>query len=147
MKKLALGIAALVLVSAQAQGPDNQKDVVKRTVKITGKVVGFEMGDYTYVQIRNTKGDEASYFVGGKPGLDWFLAAHANKTATFTVQFVSSVIPEAGGRIDIERVSDAKVGKVTFASWMKAERKKMTMEQMEKKYWPMIEKLLPKEGQ
>ncbi len=147
MKKLVFACASLVLLSAHAQKPDSQKDVIKKTAKFTGKVFAFEMGDYTHVQIRNMKGAEFSYFIGSQPGLDLFLAVNANKEGTFTVQFVNSYIHEAGGRIDIERISDAQFGKQTYKAWYKAERKKMTHDQIQDKYWPMLEKLLPKEGQ
>lgn len=141
MKTLFASLLLLVVVTAPTQTSDNKKDIVKKTATFTGKVTGFEIGDYVHVKIRNTKGADLSYFVGGGFGLDYFMAAHANKTGTFTVQFVSSYIPEAGGREDIERISNAQFGKVTFRTWMRDQRKKMTNKQISDKYEPLIQKL------
>ncbi len=140
MRPLCCTLAVFSLLAAQAvAGPQNKKDVIKSTHTVRGKVVGFEIGDYQHVMIETSKGEQ-SYFIGPL-GLDYFLAAFAKKAGTFTIQVVDTYIPEAGGRETIERVSNAKIGSTSFAPWWKAQRKRASIEKLDKEFQPKIAKL------
>lgn len=130
-------LASTVQTKPQAKQP---KDVILSTQKVTGKFVGFETGDYVHALIAPKKGEEMSVFIHGY-GLDYFLAVNANKTGVFTIQTVKSYVEEAGGVIELDRVTSATFGKTTFASWWKATRKSMTPAQIDKKYQPLVQKL------
>lgn len=128
-------------VSAQGSSLKKQpKDVVLSTRSVTGKLTGFETGDYVHAIIVPKKGEEVSAYLHGY-GLEYFLAVYANKPGVFTVQTVKSYIEEAGGVIEIDRITSAKFGKVTFASWWKATRKAMTADQIDKKCQQLVRKL------
>lgn len=123
----------------------DKTEKVKATKTITGKFVGFESGDYLHAVIKDSKGEEVDFFIGGL-GLDFFLATHANKTGTFTYQEVEVYMEEAGGRITIARLSKAKVGMETASGWWAAQRKKMSVDAINKKYQPAVDKLVRKGG-
>lgn len=123
----------------------DKSEKVKSTKTITGKFVAFESGDYLHAVIKDSKGEEVSFFIGGV-GMDFFLATHAKKTGTFTYQEVEVYMEEAGGRITIARLSKAKVGKETDASWWAAQRKKLSLDAINKKYQPAVDKLIRKGG-
>lgn len=126
-------------VFAQQKKADNRKDIIKATRWLSGTVIGFETGDYVHAIIKDSKGQERSFFIGGA-GTDFFLAVHKGKKLVINYQVVSSYIPEAGGREEIERISSAKYGKLESGAWWKAQRKKHTFEELDKKYSPLIYK-------
>lgn len=131
-------VAAAHLVASPVQ--DNKKDKVLSTRTVAGKVVGFEVGDYVHVVVKNAKGQEESYYVGQFP-THYFLAAHANKALNLTVKKVSSFFEEAGERMEVERIDGATYGKLTVAAWWKAERKKASEKALIDKYEKVITKL------
>lgn len=141
MKSLAIGIAALsVVASGAAPCQQNKKDIVKSTHSFKGSLVGFETGDYVHAIIKDAKGHERTFFIGGA-GLDYYMAVNAKKPGTFTYQVVDSYIEEAGGRMVIERLTKAKIGKVDSKAWWKAQMKGSSWEKLSKKYEPLVSKL------
>lgn len=134
-------VAASLTVAAQNKpGPDK----VKRTYTVRGTFVGFEVGDYVHAIIKTSKG-ERTFFIGGA-GLDYYLAEKGKKSGTFTVQVVDSYIEEAGGRMEIDRISAARIGKQSSAAWWSATRRKMSLDAISKKYEPMVQKLVRNGG-
>lgn len=129
---IALGTAAPAQVS--------KKEIVKSTHTIRGKLLRFEMGDYVHVVIKDSKGKERSFFLGGV-GLDFYLAATAGKSGSFTYQKVNAYIEEAGGRMDLDRLESARIGKQGSVSWWKSLTKRMNVDDINKKYQPMVDKL------
>lgn len=141
MALVLLPVFAVSIAGAQQkQKTDNKKDVVKATKTMKATFVGFETGDYIHAILKNAKGEEVTMFLGS-PGVDFFLALHVNRPLTITYQEVSSYIEEAGGRMDIERISSARFGKLDYKDWYKTQRKKYTFKQMEDKYGPLVHKL------
>jgi|GEM_PF-2167949 len=137
---LALVFHPLAVPAQNKSAKKPPKDVILKTETVTGKFVGFETGDYVHALITPKKGETFSVFIRGY-GLDYFLAVNANKTGLFTIQTAKTYIEEAGGVIEIDRVTSAKFGKTTFAGWWKATRKSMTPAQIDKKYEPLVRKL------
>lgn len=135
-----LAVVAVLAVGAAFAQEKQQKDVVKSTHTFTGKVTGFEVGDYMHVMLVDSKGKTHSYFLGAD-GLDFYCAVNAKKTGTFTYQVIETFIPEAGGRQTIEQLSNAKVGKVDYKTWWASEKKKMSRDKLESKYRPLVDKL------
>ncbi|MDH4388314.1 MAG: hypothetical protein QE269_06270 [Fimbriimonas sp.] len=124
---------------AQQKKADNQKDIIKATRWLSGTVTGFETGDYLHALVKDSKGQERSFFIGGG-GTDYFLALHKGKKLRISYQVVSSYIHEAGGRQEIERINSAKFGNLESGAWWKAQRKKYSFEELDKKYTPLIYK-------
>lgn len=151
MKKVFF-VASLVLScsSVQAgsivQNSQKTKDIVKATKTMTAKLVGFEVGDYVHAILKDSKGKEHSMYIC-TPGVDYFMAQNKGKTMVITYQLVKSYIEESGGMLDIERVSDARLGKLTAKAWMQSQRKKMSFEQISKKYEPLIQMLVTNRGE
>lgn len=105
-------------------------DKVKKTQTITGKVVAYEVGDYVHAIVRTSNGREASYFIGGGPAVNCFLAAHLYKTLQLKIQTVDTYVQEAGQRIEMTRISDAQYGKLSAAAWWKSQRKTNSVEKL-----------------
>ena len=97
------------------------------------------MGDYQHVDIRRTNGRRKSFFIF-KGGLDYFLASHKNSLVTYTYEVADVNIPENGGRTRVERLVGARIGNLDFDSWWKRERASSSMEELDKKYGPLVEK-------
>lgn len=146
MKASRLVLLLLVLALASfAPAQVSKKEIVKSTHTVRGKLVRFEMGDYVHVVIKDTKGKERSFFLGGV-GLDFYLAANAGKSGSFTYQKVNAYVEEAGGRMDLERLESARIGKQGSVSWWKSLIKRMNVDDINKKYQPMVDKLTKNGG-
>lgn len=120
--------------------PAQKRDKLIATKSVTGTLKGFEVGDYQHAVITLANGKEESYFIGPM-GLTFFLALHKGETLVLTYQVVDSYIPEAGGTERIERLSGARAGKLTYAAWWRKMRAKHSVDQLEKMYGGMVEKL------
>ncbi|MCW5942040.1 MAG: hypothetical protein KIS66_07395 [Fimbriimonadaceae bacterium] len=140
--RLLLALVALVATAHAFAAPvqDDKKDKVLSTKTVTGTVIGFEVGDYVHVVVKDAKGKEGSYYAGPFP-THYFLAAHVNKPLKLTVNKVSSFFEEAGERMEVERIDGASYGKLSVAAWWKAERKKASEKKLIDKYEKAIAKL------
>ena len=108
-------ILCLLVLTAAAQ-PGRAPDRVLRTETVSGRLAGWEMGDYLWAQLR--VGNRA--VEGAQPGPDPigpFLEAHRGRPLTITVATVSTYIPEAGGMTEIRRITAAREGRVTAQLW------------------------------
>lgn len=140
LARLSVSLLGLLVVAAGAHAQTNQKEIIKGTYTIRGKFLRFEVGDYVHAVIKDAKGKERSFYLGGV-GLDFYLAINAAKSGSFTYQKVNAHIEEAGGRIDLERMESAKIGKQGSDSWWKSQLKKMSVDDINKKYQPLVDKL------
>jgi hypothetical protein len=113
---------------------------VKAVKTINGKFVSFEIGDYTHLSIKKTNGKIKFLWLGNSWGLDYFLAEYKGKPMSFTYEIVDTFIPEAGKNDTIERLESAKVGKLSFESWIKQLKRKYTFKQIEKRYQSLVDK-------
>lgn len=131
---------ALNSTNAALVNSAQRRDRVIATRSVTGKLKGFEVGDYTHAVINLANGRENSYFIG-PPGLDYFLALHKDEQMVLTYQIVDSYIPEAGGRQRIERLSGARAGRLTYAAWWRQMRAKHSLAQLDRMYGKAVEQL------
>lgn len=116
-------------------------DRVIATKTLTGKLKGFEVGDYVHAVIKLPNGKEKSFFINGM-GVDYFLALHKDEAMVITYQIVDSYIEEAGGRMRIERITSVKLGGgLTSSAWWKQVRAKNSTAGLEKKYGGLVESL------
>jgi len=120
-----------------AQQKSDEKVISTKTVQ--GRTIGFQMGDYQHVDIRRTNGRRKSFFVF-KGGIDYFLAVHKNSLVTYTYDVADVNIPENGGRTRVERITSAKIGNLTFEKWWKKETASSSIEELDKKYGPIVAK-------
>ena len=111
-----LALFLLILALTAAAQPGRAPDRVLRTETVTGRLTGWEMGDYLWAQIA-VRGREQ---IGAQPGrepIGPFLQAHRGRPLTITIQTVSTYIPEAGGVTEIQRITGARDGRVTAQAW------------------------------
>lgn len=101
--------------TALAQEPATEK--VKATKSLSGKFVGFEVGDYLHAVIARADGSEESFFL--ERGMEIFLVDQAQESLELEVQTVEADIPEAGGILEIDRIHAIRAGSVSFADWWK----------------------------
>lgn len=137
----AFAVPLVVCLLAAAVGQQGQKDILKRTIFIKGKFMGFEAGDYLHAVVQDEKKQTRSFFVDGD-GVDFFLALNHKKTGTYKIQVVDAYVPEAGSRMEMERVVFVRFGKADSASWWKVQAKKSSRENLEKKYYPAVVKAM-----
>lgn len=104
---------------------------------ISGRMVGFQRGDYLHVDVRKTDGARKSFFIF-RPGLDYFLALHKQRAMTFTYEVANVIIPENGGITRVERLVSASVGSLKFESWWKTVTAKNSLEELDDKYGPLV---------
>ncbi|HEY6803317.1 MAG TPA: hypothetical protein VI306_07045 [Pyrinomonadaceae bacterium] len=140
MKKYSI-IACLALllfaVPVLAQTKKRERTISVATVQ--GRTIGFQMGDYQHVDVRRTNGRRKSFFVF-KGGLDYFLALHKNELVTYTYEVADVNLPENGGLTRVERLVSAQVGKEKFETWWKRVSARNSVDELDKKYGPMVSK-------
>ena len=108
-------ILCLLILTAAAQ-PGRGPDRVLRTETVSGRLAGWEMGDYLWAQLRVGNRAVESAQPGPDP-IGPFLEAHRGRPLTITVATVSTYIPEAGGMTEIRRITAAREGRVTAQLW------------------------------
>lgn len=123
-------------IEASASEPAPLADAVKGTRSLTGRFVGFEAGDYLHAVFARPDGEKESFFL--ERGMEIFLVDHAQEPMELEVQTVGTEIPEAGGRIEIERVHGLRAGGVSFADWWKTAEP--SFGKLLDEYQPRIEK-------
>jgi hypothetical protein len=77
---------------------------------------GWEHGDYLWARLE-VKGREPFGAWSGPSPIDLFLDAHLGKPLTIRLETIDAEVPEAGGRMEVPRVADARIGTVTAAAW------------------------------
>lgn len=130
-------MTCLAVPGWQSKG-QKPKEVVKAVHTIQGKPIAFEMGDYLHAIVK-VNGADKSFFLS-KPGLDFFLAMHCNQRGTFRYEVVDTYVPEAGGRVTINRLSDATIGGHSYSAWWENAQRRSSMKELTKKYEPLVEK-------
>lgn len=137
----AVFVATLFLATSDASAQRRHPDRVKATKSATGKLAGFEQGDYMHAILKPARGESMSFFVGPTEALLYFLVAHQGQEVKVTYQEVSSWIEEAGGYTDIERVSAARTtAGMTHTTWWANERKKSSVATLRRKYDALLQK-------
>jgi hypothetical protein len=140
MKKQSIVACLLITIACSAtfaQRKEAEKVISVKTV--AGRTISFQMGDYQHVDIRTTNGRRKSFFIF-KGGLDYFLALHKNSPVTYTYEVAEVNIPENGGVTRVERLVSAKVGNLRFETWWKRVSANSSIEELDKKYGPLVAK-------
>lgn len=112
MRLLVLCLLILTAAAQTGRAPDR----VLRTETVSGRLAGWEMGDYLWAQI-SVRGRAPE---GAQPGPDPigpFLQAHRGRPLTLQIATVSTYVPEAGGMTEIRRITAAREGRVTAQAW------------------------------
>lgn len=107
----------LLILTANAQ-PGHRPDRVLRTETVTGRLIGWEQGDYLWAQLR--VGNRADDAQPGPDPIGPFLEAHRGRPLTLTIATVSTYVPEAGDMTEIRRIIAAREGRVTAQAWWRS---------------------------
>jgi hypothetical protein len=111
------GGAAEETVSASTAGmrPDGSAKVL-RSETTTAVFTGWDIGDYVWARLKIEGRDEFGAWSGPSP-IDLFLDAHVGKPLAVTIDTTLTDVPEAGGRIEVPRITAARIGNLTAAAW------------------------------
>jgi hypothetical protein len=138
-KQFVVACLLICVVFTVAFAQKKRADKVISVQTVDGRTIGFQMGDYQHVEIRRTNGRRKSFFIF-KGGLDYFLAVNKNSPVTYTYEVADVNIPESGGITRVERLVSAKVGNLRFETWWKRVRANSSVEELDKKYGPLVAK-------
>src|SRR5450830_1236356 len=144
----ALLVASLIPSAAMAQKAESnmpstsqteQEDRIVLVAKSQGEFIGFQFGDYLHATFREKNGKERSFFIQTQ-GIDYFLAQYRGRNVQITYEVVDQFVPEAGERIQLERIVDAQVGSQRYSRWWQEIQNKVAPEEIQRRYEPLVEK-------
>ena len=103
-------------MAGNAQASAASHDQVLRRETVSGIFAGWEMGDYLWAHIRAPGRATISAQPGPTP-IDLFLDANRGRPVTVELATVRTRLPEAGGMIEIQRITAARNATTTADSW------------------------------
>jgi hypothetical protein len=77
---------------------------------------GWDKGDYVWARLKVKGREEFGAWSGPSP-IDLFLDAHIGKPLTLTLETVVADVPEAGGKLGVQRIAAARAGSLTAQAW------------------------------
>ena len=89
---------------------------VLRSETVSGTFSGWEMGDYLWAKIE-VPGRETVRAQPGPSPIDLFLDANRGRQVTVEVATVRTEVPEAGGPMEIQRITAARNATTTADAW------------------------------
>ena len=104
---------------------------------VKGTFIGFEVGDYMHAVIKDSRGRRRSFYLN-KPGMEYFLSMHRSHAVVCFYETVKAVIPEAGGPIKIERLTDVEADRHLYSAWWKDMRAKAKSENLEERFGSLV---------
>lgn len=131
---LLLAIGCLAVVGCQG----GAKPEESAGTKVSGELLGFEVGDYVHAIVKDDKGTETSYYIGDYP-LNYFLAAHVGKKLDLELETKMTFLEEAGQEVETTKIAKASFKGTDVAAWWKKELESATEEELKKKYDALIE--------
>ena len=144
----ALLVASLIPSAAMAQKAESnmpstsqteQEERIVLVAKSQGEFIGFQFGDYLHATFREKNGKERSFFIQTQ-GIDYFLVQYRGRNVQVTYEVVDQFVPEAGERIQLERIVDAQVGTQRYSRWWQEIQNKIAPEEIQRRYEPLVEK-------
>jgi hypothetical protein len=99
-----------------APAGEPQAAKVLRSETVEAVFTGWEQGDYLWARLE-VKGREPFGAWSGPSPVDLFLDSHVGKPLTIRLETIDAEVPEAGGRMEVARVADARIGTVTAGAW------------------------------
>ena len=102
--------------TANAQASAASHDQVLRRETVSGTFTRWEMGDYLWAHLQVPGRPEISAQPGPAP-IDLFLDANRGRPVTVELATVRTMIPEAGGPMEIQRITAARNAAGTADAW------------------------------
>lgn len=110
------GVAEETAVASTASTPPDGSADVLRSETTTAVFTGWDVGDYVWARLKIEGRDEFGAWSGPSP-IDLFLNAHVGRPIAVTIDTILTDVPEAGGKIEVPRITAARVGDLTAAAW------------------------------
>lgn len=101
-------------VANEAAGEDEETELRRETVAATFR--GWEMGDYLWARFEAPGREPFTAQPEGSP-VDLFLDAHRGQPVTVEIVTVRANVPEAGGPMEIARVTSARTAATDAEAW------------------------------
>ena len=95
--------------------PDRSARVL-RSETTTAVFTGWDIGDYVWARLKIEGRDGFGAWSGPSP-IDLFLDAHVGKPIAVRIDTILADVPEAGGKIEVPRITAARIGDLTAAAW------------------------------
>ena len=102
--------------AAVSAAPTRGGETVLKTETVEGVFTGWDKGDYVWARLE-VKGREPFGAWSGPSPIDLFLDSHVGKPLTLRLDTIVAEVPEAGGKMELQRVADARLGALTAAEW------------------------------
>lgn len=104
---------------AEKATPGAEQPKVLRSETVDAVFTGWDVGDYVWARLQ-VKGREPIGAWSGPSPIDLFLDAHVSKAMTVRLETIIAHVPEAGGKMELQRIADARIGSLTAAAWWKS---------------------------
>jgi len=104
-----------IVASTGGTRPDRSAKVL-RSETTTAVFTGWDIGDYVWARLKIEGRDEFGAWSGPSP-IDLFLDAHVGKPIVVRIDTILTDVPEAGGKIELPRITAARIGDLTAAAW------------------------------
>jgi hypothetical protein len=101
-------------VAEKAPAAAQQPKVLKSRA-VEAVFTGWELGDYLWAQLE-VEGKPLSAWPGPSP-IDYFLDYHERKPLTVQLETILADVPEAGGKMQVQRIADVRFGSITAQDW------------------------------
>jgi len=102
--------------AADAGMRDAEKPKVLKSETVDAVFTGWDLGDYVWARLQ-VKGREPFGAWSGPSPIDLFLDAHTGKAMTVRLETIIADVPEAGGKMELQRIADARIGSLTAQAW------------------------------
>ena len=118
--RAAICLMLLIALGGCARGAEEptraaaEKPLKSETVEAV--FTGWDKGDYVWARLKVKGREEFGAWSGPSP-IDLFLDAHIGKPLTLRLETIDAEAPEAGGRMEVPRVAEARIGTLTAAAW------------------------------
>jgi hypothetical protein len=95
---------------------DADQPEVLRSETVNAVFTGWDLGDYVWARLQ-VEGREPFGAWSGPSPIDLFLDAHIGKAITVRLETIIADVPEAGGKMELQRIADARIGSLTAQAW------------------------------
>jgi hypothetical protein len=95
---------------------DTDQPKVLRSETVDAVFTGWDMGDYVWARLQVKGRDPFGAWSAPSP-IDLFLDAHTGKAMTMRLETIIADVPEAGGKMELQRIGDARIGSLTAQAW------------------------------
>lgn len=107
--------------AAPVPAPDRLAGSTKvlKSETVEAVFTGWDKGDYAWARLKVKGREEFGAWSGPSP-IDLFLDAHVGKPLTVRLDTIMADVPEARGKLEVQRIAGARMGELTAEAWWNA---------------------------